>query len=201
MLKIRSLRNQYQKRLIRPLYAQTQATPYAATIDPRFRTSDGSAFNFAQTVDSVNYGTFLTEGTSLQKGSLVPGTVMLNKYYQGSGEVCVPSAGPSAAAARALGLLANFVGGQLDDLGDDNYIGVWRGPDSVYEILRPGFNPGDGGAGVPTTVFAAATALTGPVPLYAGADGRLAAGVNTGNQVVAYLLEAFKNRIIVDLKI
>jgi hypothetical protein len=42
MQRITKLSNKYQKRLIRPLYAQTQATPYAAYLDPSLRNSDGS---------------------------------------------------------------------------------------------------------------------------------------------------------------
>jgi len=101
-----------------------------------------------------------------------------------------------------FGLLANFVGGELDDLGDETSVGVWRGPDSVYEILAPGFND--------TGLLTAWTnSVTGqPVALYAGADGRLcevgqlSGGVASSRQVVAYLIERpNQNRIIVDLKV
>jgi len=104
---------------------------------------------------------------------------------------------------QVFGLLANFVGGELDDLGGENYVGVWRGPDSVYEILAPGFDD--------TGLSAAWDAATQgvPVPLAAGADGRLAYGGTVGSsgtlgnkQVVAYLIERpSASRIIVDLRV
>jgi len=195
MQRIRNLKNKYQKRLIRPLYAQTQATPYAAVLDDTLRDSEG---------------TYVLTGASFKlKGGLVPGTVMVAK-----GEKVLVATGADPAAAfvvnaaatqggpLAFGLLANFVGGELDDLGDENYVGVWRGPDSVFEILAPGFND--------TGLSAAWTAATAgnPVPLYAGLDGRLtylAPGAHpaAGNkQVVAYLIERpSASRIVVDLKV
>lgn len=182
MLRIRNLRNKYQKRLIRPLYAQTQATPYAAVIDDTLRNADGS-FNF-------------TAGSFKYKNGLVPGTVMVAR---GEKVTVATGANPSAAggAPYAFGLLANFVGGDLDDLGDENYVGVWRGPDSVFEILAPGFDD--------TGLSAAWDASTQgvPVPLIAGVDGRLSYNATPGNrQVVAYLIERpSASRIVVDLKV
>lgn len=187
MLRIRNLRNKYQKRLIRPLYAQTQATPYAAVLDDTFRDASG---NFQFTGASFKY-----------KSGLVPGTVMINR---GDKVTVATGANPSAAGGPpyAFGLLANFVGGDLDDLGDENYVGVWRGPDSVYEILAPGFDD--------TGLSAAWDASTQgvPVPLYAGADGRLtqatniSGGVAGNRQVVAQLIERPNaSRIVVDLKV
>jgi hypothetical protein len=57
MLRVTRLANKYQKRLIRPIYAQTQATPYATTLDDQtltgpnaetgrtsFKNSDGSRY-------------------------------------------------------------------------------------------------------------------------------------------------------------
>jgi hypothetical protein len=201
MLRIRNLRNKYQKRLIRPLYAQTQATPYAAVLDSTFR-------------DTTN--TFVAPaGAFLYKGGLVPGTVMTGRgdavlvatgaapatSFQGSG-----AAGQTLTGPLPFGLLANFVGGDLDDLGDENFVGVWRGPDSVFEILSPGFNDTN-----LSTLWAASTSGN-PVPLYAGADGRLAgvnsgaSGVNAANAgtrvPVAYLIERpAASRIVVDLKV
>jgi hypothetical protein len=82
-----------------------------------------------------------------------------------------------ATTVNAFGLLANFVGGNLDELGDENNVGVWYGKDSVYEVLAPAFN--DTGL---AAAYASATAGQ-PVYLYAGPDGRLAeAGQVTGEQ-------------------
>jgi len=179
MLRIRNLRNKYQKRLIRPLYAQTQATPYAAVLDDSFRDVGTNAY-------------VLPSGAFTYLGGLVPGTVMVNR-----GEKVTVATGADVAGIQAFGLLANFVGGELDDLGDENYVGVWRGPDSVFEILAPGFND--------TGLSAAWDASTQgvPVPLSAGADGRLRYNNPQGNrQTVAYLIERPNaNRIVVDLKV
>lgn len=186
MLRIRNLRNKYQKRLIRPLYAQTQATPYAAICSDAVTTGKTTSV-----WTGVGSGAPFT-----YKGGLVPGTVMVAK-----GEaVDVASSATAGAAQRPFGLLANFIGGELDDLGDEKYVGVWRGPDSVYEILAPGFND--------TSLLAAwnASIVGQPVPLYAGANGLLACVADlsgaavSSRQVVAYLIERpNQNRIIVDL--
>lgn len=182
MLRIRNLRNKYQKRLIRPLYAQTQATPYAAVLDDTLRDASGY---YQFTANSFKY-----------KGGLVPGTVMVNR---GEKVTVATGADPAGAGAGpyAFGLLANFVGGELDDLGDENYVGVWRGPDSVFEILAPGFDD----TGLSAAWDASTQGL--PVPLYAGPDGRLAYLAAAGNrQVVARLIERpSASRIVVDLKV
>lgn len=175
MLRIRNLSNRYQKRTIRPLYAQTQATPYAAVLDAAFR---DSANAFVAQVGAFAY-----------KGGHIAGAVVTNV-----GEKIKIATG--ANNEQVFGLLANFVGGELDDLGDENYVGVWRGPDSVFEILAPAFD--DTGLGA-----AAAGAVHGnPVELYAQADGRLGLAAGTGRQVVAHLIERpSAARIIVDLKV
>jgi hypothetical protein len=124
------------------------------------------------------------------QGGLVPGTVVARA---GAGEGVVVHNG--ATTVNAFGLLANFVGGNLDELGDENNVGVWYGKDSVYEVLAPAFND-DGLA----AAYSGATAGV-PVPLYVGTDGRLGAAgaalvtgeaaastTNVGN-VVAYLIE------------
>jgi hypothetical protein len=82
-----------------------------------------------------------------------------------------------ATTVDSWGLLANFVGGTLDELGDENNVGVWYGKDAVVELLAPAFN--DTGLSA-----AAASATAGaPVYLYPGPDGRLAeAGQVTGEQ-------------------
>jgi len=191
MLRIRNLKNKYQKRLIRPLYAQTQATPYAAVLDGSFRDAEGT-YQFPAA--AFKY-----------KGGLVPGTCMVNRGEKVTVATGAASTGTPAGVPQIFGLLANFVGGELDDLGDENYVGVWRGPDSVYEILAPGFDD----TGLSAAWDASDQGV--PVPLFAGPDGRLAyltpGGDGTGGtagprQVVAYLIERpSASRIIVDLKV
>jgi hypothetical protein len=177
MLRVRNLKNKYQKRLIRPLYAQTQATPYAAVLDDTLRNASG---DFVFTAGSFKY-----------KNGLVPGTVMVNR-----GDKVLVATGADV-ALQPFGLLANFVGGELDDLGDENFVGVWRGPDAVFEILAPGFDD----TGLSVAWDASTPGL--PVKLYAGTDGRLSTQGTPGNRlVVAHLLERpNQNRIIVDLKV
>lgn len=189
MLRPTKLTNKYQKRLIRPLYAQTQATPYAAYLDPSLRNSDGS-FRAPLAADTSP----LTRSADafLLRSGLVPGTVMV----KGAAEGVVVASGANA-AEKPFGLLANFVGGELDDLGTENFVGVWRGPDSVFELLAPAFD--DTGL---ASAYSSATAGN-PVKLYAGADGRLQANGSPGSRVVvAELIERVsQSRIVVDVKV
>jgi len=175
LLRIRNLSNRYQKRLIRPLYAQTQATPYAAVLDSSFRDASG--------------GFVAQAGAFALQGGHVPGAVVTHV-----GEKVKIATG--ANNEKVFGLLANFIGGNLDDLGDENYVGVWRGPDSVFELLAPAFD--DTGL---AAAFSGAVHGT-DIPLYAQADGRLGLSAGTGRQVVANLIERVSaSRIIVDLKV
>lgn len=189
MLRIRNLSNQFQKRLIRPLYAHTQATPYAATLHPSLRNTDGS-FRAPLAADTLPIAR--SADAFLLQGGLVPGTVVL----KGEGETAVVANGANS-ALQPFGLLANFVGGTLDDLGDENQIGVWRGPDSVFELLKPAFDD---------TGLAAAYAAAGPggvVKLYAGTNGLLTATSPGGSAiVVAHLIERTNaSKIVIDLKV
>ncbi len=177
MLRIRNISNQYQKRTLRVLYGQTQATPYAATLDPSLRNTDGS-FRAPLNTDTVP----LTRSAAAftYQGGLIPGQVVA----KGAGESVVVHNG--VAGVRPWGLLANFVGGTIDDLGDENQVGVWYGKDSVYEVLAPAFND--------TGLAAAYSAATpgNPVRLYAGTDGRLTATAPVGatdDDVVGFLYE------------
>jgi hypothetical protein len=111
-----------------------------------------------------------------------------------------------------FGLLANFVGGDFDEgfSGDSlqNSVGVWRGPDAVFEVLAPAFGTvtmSDGiSAGTTVTDVNNSTNL-----LYAGADGRLTTSQVTAGQYtagasysapVARLIEKVgSSRIVVEL--
>lgn len=181
MLQVRNLSNVFQKRLIRPLYAQTQATPWAGTLDASLRNTDGS-FRKPLAADTTPVARS-ADAYTLQSG-LVPGTVLVKS----ASEQFVVATG-AATSERPAGLLANFVGGNLDDLKDNNEIGVWYGPGSQFELLAPAFN--DTGL---AAAYAAATPGQ-PVLLYAGADGRLAqptalvGGAATSKVAVAELVE------------
>lgn len=189
MLRLRFLNNKFQKRLIRPLYAQTQATPYAGSLDPALGT--GSTL-VAPTTGAFAGLTYSANTFTFQSG-LVPGTVMLKS----AASAVVPHHGANLATVFAFGLLANFVGGNMDELGDENTVGVWRGPDSVFELIAPAYD--DTGL---AAAYASATAGS-PVAMWAGADGRLTANGAQGNrQTVAQLIERpSATRIVIDLKI
>jgi hypothetical protein len=83
----------------------------------------------------------------------------------------------AASTGNAFGLFANFVGGELNEIGTNgsvpggSEVGVWRGVGSVYEVLAPVF--------VDTGLSAAAAAEDGAhaneVVLGSDATGRLAA--------------------------
>lgn len=191
MLRIKNLSNQFQKRTLRALYAQTQATPYAATLHPSLRNVDGS-FRAPLATDTLPLARSAAAG--LLQGGLLPGQVVAKS----AGESVVVHNG--VAGVRAFGLLANFVGGTLDELGDENQVGVWRGPDAVFEILKPAFDDTNLAALYATASDAAGT----PVPLYAQPSGLLGAtapGGATANDVVAHLIEYTPSKIIVDLRV
>jgi hypothetical protein len=199
MLRLKNLSNKYQKRLIRPLYANTQATPYAATLDSTFRNADGT-IHLPQSGDTTPFTGPRTAAAYTLNNSLVPGIVMVRS----SGEA-VGVADGTATAQQPFGLLANFIGGDFDEgfSGDSlqNEVGVWRGPDSVFEILAPGFqDAAAGGTQALTTAISAATVGI-PVLLFAGPDGRLSSFAAPGSRVaVARLIDRVSaSRIVVDL--
>lgn len=206
MLRLKNLANKYQKRTCRPLYANTQATPYAATL---YTKSDGSAgFRAADGSLQIPSGAYKAAGSGANS---VPAGIVLVRV-KGTDQVTIAT---GAAGERPFGLLANFVGGDLDEgfAGDSlqNQVGAWRGPDSTFEILAPAF----GTIAAPTV-----DGTSGNVYLYAGSDGRLTttapdtsnasteakalgAGTGiapTGSVPVARLIEVpSTSRIIVDL--
>ena len=73
MLRLKNLANKYQKRTCRPLYANTQATPYAASLATTFRATDGS-LQLPASGDTTPLGT-RTAAAYTSKGSLLPGMV------------------------------------------------------------------------------------------------------------------------------
>jgi hypothetical protein len=188
MLQVRNLSNVLQKRLIRPLYAHTQATPYAAVLHASLRNADGS---FRAPVSTDTLPLARSANAALIQGGLGPGTVMV----KAEGESMVVHNG--VATVKPFGLLANFVGGTLDDLKDNNEIGVWRGPDSVWELLKPAWD--DTGL---AALYASATAGVA-VALVAGTNGLLlgAAGTNAEVRRVGTLIEYAPNKIVVELGI
>lgn len=188
MQRLGKLSNKYQKRTIRAIYAQTQGTPVSAVLDTSLRNADGS---FRKPLAADTLPVARSADAFTLKNGLVPGTVML----KGQGDYMVVATGANSAALKPFGLLANFIGGDLDDIGDENQIGVWRGHDSRWELLAPAYD--DTGL---AAAYAAATAGN-PVPLYAGVDGRLVYNASPANRVqVANLVERVNvSRIVIDL--
>jgi hypothetical protein len=104
----------------------------------------------------------------------------------------------TADTQRAFGLFANFVGGELDELGDRTEVGVWRGAGSVFEVLAPVF--------VDTGMAAAAAAEDGAganeVYLSANTDGRLeldgdADPYTTAHRAAARLVRRLSDKAII----
>ena len=155
MLRLQSLANVNRRRTLRALYAQTQGYPYAVALD--------------STVDRTLTNPF-TIAADAGKAAIWPGMVAVKTV----GETVKIAA---ADTGRAFGLFANFVGGELNEIGTNgsapggSEVGVWRGPGSVYEVLAPVF--------VDTGLSAAAAAEDGAhaneVFLGPDATGRLKA--------------------------
>lgn len=177
MLRVQRIANVLQKRLIRPIYAQTQATPYATSLDEQtltgpnavagrtsFKNGDGSRY-LPLSGDTSPLHT-RTENAFTLKNSVVPGTVMVRT----EGERVGVATGPANKTEQPFGLLANFIGGELDDLGENDEIGVWRGAyHAFFELLFPAWND----EGLASALGETANKKGGSVLLYASPDGRL----------------------------
>lgn len=151
-----------QKRLIRVVEGQTQATPYACYLDPSLRLSsaEGGGIRIPKSSDTTPIARSAEAFT--KEGSLTPGLVLLKS----TAENMVIATGASA-ALQPFGLLGQWVGGTFDNVGSTNEISAWRGPDSVYDLVSPAWND----SGVAAAINAAGPGTN--VYLYAGTDGRL----------------------------
>ena len=97
---------------------------------------------------------------------------------------------------RPFGLFANFVNGDLDELGDNTEVGIWRGgPDAVFEATGDAIDPA-----VSWTGTATGTLIFGRVA-DSGASKRgqltLVANAGTTPYPVGRLIEAPSNSKIV----
>lgn len=205
MLKVQRLSNVLQKRTIRPIYAQTQATPYATSLDEQtltgpnaaagrtsFKNSDGSRY-LPLSGDTSPLATRTANAFTL-KNSLVPGTVLVRT----EGERVAVATGAAGGVEKPFGLLANFIGGELDDLGENDEIGVWRGAyHAFFELLFPAWND----TGLATALGETANKKGGQVKLYAGADGRLEFLSSPGEKIaVAEVIERpTASRLLIEL--
>lgn len=126
-----------KRRTLRALYAQTQATPYAATLDANFNRNQGQLGGGSWTAISG------------AQAAIYPGSVAVKQV----GEQVTLAPDSFTQTARPFGLFNDFVGGILDQLGSGtgsqsqtNLVGVWRGAGSVFEILAPAFGTISGAA-------------------------------------------------------
>jgi hypothetical protein len=158
------------------MYAQTQAYPYAAALDAGVDRTATNPFSIA---------------AEAGKAAIWPGMVAAKTVGE---QVEVATADTQ----RAFGLFANFVGGELDELGDRTEVGVWRGAGSVFEVLAPVF--------VDTGMAAAAAAEDGAganeVYLSANTDGRLeldtdADPYTTAHRAAARLVRRLSDKAII----
>jgi hypothetical protein len=166
-----------QKRHLRVVEGQTQATPYAGYLDPSLRNADGS-FRLPAATDTLPLAR--SEAAYSYFGGLIPGTVLVKT----TGENFTVHNGDTTAAVEPFGLLGQFVGGTIDGVKSTNEVAAWFGPDSVYDLLAPAWND--------TGLAAAIAASTAgkAVKLYAGKDGRLTYIASPGSSIaVATVVE------------
>jgi hypothetical protein len=136
MLRIGNISEVLQTRTLRVNYGNTQAYPFAASIDASVYDATGTkgaAFN-----KSAAGGTALG---SAGQGPIWPG--MVAAFARNGQTVCVAVGATSnqgTAGLLPLGLFGNFVGGDFDEVGDYTEVGVWKGPGSFYEVLYPVYN-------------------------------------------------------------
>ena len=176
-----------QKRLIRPLYAQTQGFPYACSLDSSLRNTDGS-IRLPLSTDTVPVARSAAAYT--YQGSLIPGLVMFKTVGEA---VAVHNGG----TAQIFGLLGQWVGGTFDNVGQTNQVGCWMGVDSVFELLAPAWNDSTVSAAV-----ASAGATGAQVALYPGTDGRLTSTQPGSALVVAYVMDRPSSaRLVIKLAI
>lgn len=158
-----------QKRLIRVVEGQTQATPYAGYLDPSLRNTDGS-IRVPVSTDTLPLARSANAFT--YQSSLTPGLVLVKT----TGENFTIASGANE-KIRPFGLLAQWVGGTFDGVKSTNEIAAWQGIDSVYDLLAPAWDD----TGLAAAV-SGATAGKAPL-LYAGTDGRLVYNGSPGERV------------------
>jgi hypothetical protein len=181
MLRLTNLANRYQRRTLRPLYAQSQAYPYDAQLSSAFDRTAGA----------------LSGGGAIAgvKSAIIPGLVAQKL----AGET-VTLADAHAASSREFGLFANFVGGEMSDIPSDfDRVGVWRGAGGVFELLAPSFSTANSLA---TLASSEAGAAGNEVYMNSNAKGQLeaaAAGANVVNNTARLIRYLSANAIIVEL--
>lgn len=196
MYRANKIGNRHNKRTLRVVYGQTQAYPYAASLHSSFRGTDGSLLIDGTSSDPTTIAGSAnpTRGANAFKyqNGLLAGMVVT--LVPGTEQIKIAAGNAAQAGEQPFGLLANNVGGTLDEVGDYDEIGVWRsGQGGVFEVLAPAFG----------TISLTATNAGATTPLYAGTDGRLTTTAPSGSPVaVANLLQVVgTTRILIDLKV
>lgn len=126
-----------QKRLIRVVYGQTQATPYACVLDPKLRNSENEIV-VPGTTTAGESGTGLPKrehSVFAYKNSIVPGTVLVKTESEYVGI----AGAEKEKLERPFGLLGQWVGGTFDNVKQTNQVSAWQGFDAVIDLLQPGY--------------------------------------------------------------
>jgi hypothetical protein len=192
VLRLTKLSNQYRRRTLRPLYESSQAYPYAASLST----------NFDRTGGQLSGGQVVTGS----KTAILPGAVAIKLV----GETVTLAGSPEGAAPNVVtnvlhpfGLFGNFVGGELDELGDRAEVSVWKGPGAVFEVLAPAFD--DTGLAA-ATAAEDGTAAAVEVYLQTGTDGRMVYSASAlqpwsaANKAVARVVNRLSsNAVVVEL--
>ncbi len=180
------LSHKYDKRTLRVLYGQTQATPYDVQLSSGFTRTGGAIAGTA------------TTGITGSVSAILPGLVAVKL----AGEVVTVSP-VYEAGSRAFGLHANFVGGDITDIpADFDRIGVWRGPGSVYELLAPVFSTANSLSSIDAPTSPVGADVSEEVYMNANAKGQLeaaAAGAYTVSMTARLIKYLSANAIIVEL--
>lgn len=132
MLRLQKLANVNKRRTLRALYAQTQAYPYAAHLDASVDRSLTNPFDISAEAGKA----------AIWPGMIALKTVGENVRPQNSNQYMEDDS-VQEGARRPFGLFANFIGGELDELGDRSEVGIWRGVGGVFEVLAPVFDDTD----------------------------------------------------------
>jgi hypothetical protein len=185
-----------QKRLLRVVQGQTQATPTSGYLDPSLRNTSGGIRVPLETDEKAAVATGAaaaspfsrnnetkesTTGTAFTyEGSLTPGLCLVKT----AGENYAIAAG--SANENVFGLLGQWVGGTFDGVKNTSNISAWQGPDSIYDLLAPGFN-----SQKLSTEVSEKGKEGVPVYLTSGLDGRLCVvgGPTKNTQKVAEVIE------------
>jgi hypothetical protein len=174
-----------QKRLLRVVEGQTQATPFAGIIDPSLRNTTGGIRVPLKTDEAgvtpaggAAAAPFSRSGDAFTfEGSLVPGLVLVKTV----GEAF--AIGDAGVATGVYGLLGQWVGGTFDNIKQSNQISAWQGPDSVYDLIAPGFDSTE------LSTKVAENKEGKPVYLFVGKDGRLCVTEGTNKTKIAEVVD------------